>query len=462
MLKSSIGSYESIQNNLPKGWIKTRIKETCKTKSGGTPSRKNPNYFGGKIPWIKSGELNDSVIYSYAETITKLGLEKSNAVLYPKNTVLLAMYGATIGKISILGISASTNQAICAFYHNEKIITNLYLFWFLKSIRKNLLDIGFGGAQKNISQEKIKQIWILLPPLNEQNRIVSKIESIFSQIDAAKQQLERLVLQVASSSGSLVQLKNSVLKQAFEGRLTPQDSNDEPVEILLKRIHKDSEKRLEFERSSNLPKRWIKIRVAEVCRTKSGGTPSRKNPDYFGGKIPWIKSGELNDSIIYSCEETITKLGLEKSNAVLYPKNTILLAMYGATIGKISILGISASTNQAICAFYHNEKIITNLYLFWFLKSIRRNLVNIGFGGAQKNISQEKIKRIWIPLPPLNEQKLIVNKIESIFDKIDAEFVILKITYSVMIFVFLHLYARTAVFFDYLDPCSISSKHGSK
>ena len=150
--------------------------------------------------------------------------------------------------------------------------------------------------------------------------------------------------------------------------------------------------------SINLPKGWIKTRVEEVCRTKSGGTPSRKNPDYFGGKISWIKSGELNDSVIYSCEETITKLGFEKSNAVLYPKNTVLLAMYGATIGKISILGISASTNQAICAFYHNEKIITNLYLFWFLKSIRRNLVNIGFGGAQKNISQEKIKHIWIPL----------------------------------------------------------------
>ncbi len=413
-----------MKENLPKGWIKTTIDEICTTKSGGTPSRKNSNYFEGDVPWIKSGELNDSIILECEERISQLGLEKSNAVLHPKNTILMAMYGATIGKLSILGFPASTNQAICAIFNNQKIISNSYLFLFLKSIRNDLIRIGFGGAQKNISQEKIKQVVVPLPPLNEQKRIVSKIESIFTQIDAAKIQLEMLSSQVKSSSSSLNMLKNSVLKQAFEGKLVPQDPNDESAEVLLKKIHGDS-KELKFKKE-NLPKGWIKTTIDEICTTKSGGTPSRKNSNYFEGDVPWIKSGELNDSIILECEERISQLGLEKSNAVLHPKNTILMAMYGATIGKLSILGFPASTNQAICAIFNNQKIISNSYLFLFLKSIRNDLIRIGFGGAQKNISQEKIKQVVVPLPPLNEQKRIVSKIESIFDKIDASIVSMR------------------------------------
>ena len=153
------------------------------------------------------------------------------------------MYGTTIGKISILGISASTNQAICAFYHNEKIITNLYLFWFLKSIRRNLVNIGFGGAQKNISQEKIKQIWIPLPPLNEQKLIVNKIESIFDKIDAKQKKLAEMELQLKSIPDSVDALKRSILKLAFEGKLVPQDPNDEPASILLERIKSQQSKR---------------------------------------------------------------------------------------------------------------------------------------------------------------------------------------------------------------------------
>ncbi len=407
----------NISINLPKGWIKTRVEEVCRTKSGGTPSRKNPDYFGGKIPWIKSGELNDSVIYSCEETITKLGLEKSNAVLYPKNTVLLAMYGATIGKISILGISASTNQAICAFYHNEKIITNLYLFWFLKSIRRNLVNIGFGGAQKNISQEKIKHIWIPLPPLNEQKRIVSKIESIFAQIDAIKERLEILVLQTKSTSGSLSVLKKSILKQAFEGKLVPQDLNDKPTNIFLKIMHKN----LEITKQNNLPRGWTVTRIDEICELIGGGTPSRKNSKYFDGDIIWLTPTEIPKNTIvkiFDSKEKITALGLKKSSAKIIPQNSVLLTSR-ASIGYIAIAGTPVTTNQGFASFVCSN-VIHNFYLAYWLMS-KTDLLKIQATGTTfKEISKSKLRSLNIFLPSLNEQKYIVSKIESIFGNIDT------------------------------------------
>ena len=424
MLKSSIGSYESIQNNLPKGWIKTRIKETCKTKSGGTPSRKNPNYFGGKIPWIKSGELNDSVIYSYAETITKLGLEKSNAVLYPKNTVLLAMYGATIGKISILGISASTNQAICAFYHNEKIITNLYLFWFLKSIRKNLLDIGFGGAQKNISQEKIKQIWILLPPLNEQNRIVSKIESIFSRIDAKKIQLEALVSQIKSASSNLSALKSSILKQAFEGKLVPQDPDDESAEILLRQIHKKS--KITF-KSNNLPKGWIQAKLSHLAIINPKPEKNSIDPKLEVSFVPMrcveALSGRINLSNTRKFEDVRKGYTYFQNHDIIFAKITPCMEN-----GKIAIPdglknGIGYGSTEFHVIRLTDPKMSRKFYFYYFIQTDFRKKAESKMKGTagQLRVPTDVLSKELVPIPPLNEQKRIVSKIESIFDKIDAK-----------------------------------------
>ena len=397
----------NISINLPKGWIKTRVEEVCRTKSGGTPSRKNPDYFGGKIPWIKSGELNDSVIYSCEETITKLGLEKSNAVLYPKNTVLLAMYGATIGKISIFGISASTNQAICTFYHNEKIITNLYLFWFLKSIRRNLVNIGFGGAQKNISQEKIKPIWIPLPPLNEQKRIVIKIESIFAQIDAAKQQLERLASQVTSSSGNLAQLKSSVLKQAFKGKLVPQDPPDESAKSFLKRIHKDYANGLFFEKD-DLPKGWIRISLENITKNHDGKRIpiSAKLRKEMHGTYPYYGASGIIDYV----------------NKPIFNGKYLLIGEDGANL-------LSRTTPIAFIAYgefwvNNHAHVLTTLdnisleFLSYFINSI--DLSNWVTGTAQPKLTQSNMKKIPVSIPSLNEQKRIVTKIESIFGNIDT------------------------------------------
>ena len=147
--------------------------------------------------------------------------------------------------------------------------------------------------------------------------------------------------------------------------------------------------------------KWFFRKITDFCDTGSGGTPSRRKADlYYGGDIPWIKSGELNDSVLFKTDETITNKGLEESSAKLVPAGSILIAMYGATVGKTAFLGINATTNQAICNIQPNPEIIENNFLWYFLKSNIKELLQKRVGGAQPNISQQIIKEIKAPIPP--------------------------------------------------------------
>jgi type I restriction enzyme, S subunit len=144
---------------------------------------------------------------------------------------------------------------------------------------------------------------------------------------------------------------------------------------------------------------WVEVELREVCFTTSGGTPSRRNAEYYNGVIPWVKSGELDKGTIFTTDEKITDEAIKKSSAKLFPKGTLLIALYGATIGKLAVLGVDAATNQAICGIFQSEAVISN-YLYKFLLCSRSKLISQGSGGAQPNISQTILKKLRIPLPP--------------------------------------------------------------
>ena len=165
---------------------------------------------------------------------------------------------------------------------------------------------------------------------------------------------------------------------------------------------------------------WKKEELGKICKTSSGGTPSRKYPEYYeNGEIPWVKSGELENNTIISAEECISRDGLENSNAKIFPPGTLLIALYGATIGKLAFLGIEAATNQAVCGIFENEK-VTLKYLYYFLLFNRPNLIKKGMGGAQSNISQTILKQLLVPYPvSMNAQMDIVSRIEELFSKLD-------------------------------------------
>ncbi|WOQ86411.1 restriction endonuclease subunit S [Vibrio cholerae] len=157
------------------------------------------------------------------------------------------------------------------------------------------------------------------------------------------------------------------------------------------------------------------VTLGDLFKISSGGTPSRREKSYYdNGDIPWIKTGDLHKCRIQQASEYITQLGLDKSSAKLFPKGTVLLAMYGATIGACSILDIEAATNQACAAFLPNEKVDTN-YLYYFLISKKNDFIRDGVGGAQPNISATYLKTVSFPLPPLETQK----KIAAVLEKAD-------------------------------------------
>jgi len=170
----------------------------------------------------------------------------------------------------------------------------------------------------------------------------------------------------------------------------------------------------------HLDQKWPMVELGEVCETSSGGTPLKSRNEYYeNGTIPWLKSGEVAQGFIYQSEEKITEAGLKNSSAKIFPVNTVLVAMYGATAGKVGLLKFEAATNQAICGILPNSKFIPE-FLYWILKSQRDYMVALSGGGAQPNISQNIIRKIKIPLPPLEVQQEIVAELESYQKIIDG------------------------------------------
>jgi type I restriction enzyme S subunit len=197
--------------------------------SGGTPKRSQSEFFGGSIPWIKSGELGDGIVTTTEESITETALRESSAKLVPQGTVLIAIYGATIGKLGRVGMPfAATNQAVAALFPGEELTAD-YLWNVLRALREDLVRLGQGGAQPNISQSILQEIEIPVPAFVEQVQINVEIERGIS----VWQQLNR---QVESAIMKSTALRRSTLAAAFAGLLVPQDPKDEPASMLLERI----------------------------------------------------------------------------------------------------------------------------------------------------------------------------------------------------------------------------------
>lgn len=361
------------QKNRLHCWKVEKLENLGKWGSGGTPLSSVKDYYGGNIKWAIIGDLNDSIIYETKNKITQKGLENSSSKLVPKNSLLIAMYGS-IGKTAITGDEIATNQAI-AFLIPKKEVDVHFVQHFIHLNVSNLFHLSRGGTQKNINQEILKSFEIPLPTLPEQTLIAQEIEKQFTRLDASVKSLK-------SVKKKLEFYRKAVLKKAFED---------------LK----------EFDLLGN------------VIKTSSGGTPSRGNKNYYTGEIPWLKSGELRDKLsIEDSKEHISEDAIKNSSAKIFPEDTVLMAMYGATTGKIGILSKECSTNQAVCGMLPNENFISK-FIFYYLMLRREYIIKQGKGGAQPNISQDVIKKINLPLCSKEGQFSIVQEIESKFSVID-------------------------------------------
>ena len=356
---------------------------------------------------------------------------------------LLVCEGGDIGRAAIWPF----DYPMCIQNHIHRLRAYVPIctrfFYYLFDLYKHAGWIGGKGIGiQGLSSNAIHSLLFPLPPLAEQYRIVDAIVTLQPYTDAYADVESTLdILNTAFPE----RLKKSILQEAVQGKLVPQDPSDEPAEALLERIRvekqrlikegkikKDKHESVIFRRDNShyekldgverciddelpfeIPESWAWARLGNIGDWGSGATPSRTHPEYYDGSIPWLKTGDLTDSYITDIPEGISQLALEKTSVRLNESGSVLMAMYGATIGKLGILTYSATTNQACCACKPVYGVET-LFLFYFLMSQRTAFIKRGEGGAQPNISKEKIVTTLMPLPPLAEQHRIVQRIEEL------------------------------------------------
>lgn len=258
------------------------------------------------------------------------------------------------------------------------VVLDDWLTYFLNM--SDLTPFLTGTTVKKLNQERLRAIEIPLSPLAEQREIVSKIEKQFAKIDE--------VARLRADSEALAE------------------------KLLPAALHKIF--------SSAESKGWEQVDIGDekIMQMTSGGTPSRSNSSFYGGKIAWLKSGELNDNVqIEDSKEHITDEALKKSSAKVFPAGTVLLAMYGATAGKLGVLAKPATTNQAVAGIIPNAKSLDSKFLYYCLTYIREQIIEQAWGGAQPNLSQTILKTFKIPFPSLAEQKKIVKKLDVLSEK---------------------------------------------
>ena len=395
----------------------------------------------------KDVKFDNSIDYNNGVKIPK-DLEKFRVA--SEGSVLLCIEGGSAGrKIGILNQDVCFgNKLACFKTFNEN---NIFLFYYLQSPNfKEIFKSKKTGIIGGVGIAKLRNVLMPIPPFNEQKRIINKLRLLFPKINEYgfnEEKLDKL------NSEFPDKLKSSILQEAIQGKLVPQDLDDESASILLEKIRDEKErliKEKKIKRNKNesfilkkdkhfyekigekgepvcideeipfeIPDSWEWCRLGFIGDWGAGSTPKRGELKYYkNGTIPWLKTGDLNNGFITEIPEFITELALEETSVRLNPIGSVLIAMYGATIGKVGILNIEATTNQACCACLPFEGIY-NKFLFYFLMSQNKNFNKMGEGGAQPNISRTKIVNYLFPIPPFNEQKRIVKQIEDLLSQLE-------------------------------------------
>ena len=411
---SDTAHYENVPFEVPESWEWTNLGEICSIK-GGKRVPKGMSFSKEKTEHIylrvTNMKLNTIVLDDLKYISNEVySLIKNYAI---SSSDLYLTIAGTIGSVGIIpqevdGMNLTENAAKLTNIACDK----KYLLYALQSTvtQEHFTSKFHQVAQPKLSIETASSANIPLPPLSEQRRIVAEIERWFSLIDIIESNK-------ASLQTTVKQAKSKILDLAIHGKLVPQDPADEPASELLRRINPNAEITSDNAQYGKVPQGWCVTTLGCIGKWQSGATPSRLRKDYYGGNIPWLKTGDLTDGIIVDVPEYITEAALKETSVKLNPTGSILIAMYGATIGRIGILSFPATTNQACCACTDYK--VEQMYLFYFLLANRSNFIRMGGGGAQPNISKEKIVNTKFPLPPLAEQHRIVSKIEELFAQLD-------------------------------------------
>ncbi|WP_306603111.1 restriction endonuclease subunit S [Azonexus sp.] len=463
--------------DMPPNWVFVELGELGDWGAGSTPSRRNSSYYGGTIPWFKSGELKADYITSSEEFVSELALKECSLRLNIPGDVLIAMYGANIGQTSIVGVKSTTNQAVCACTpHNG--LNNRFLLLTLRAMKNYFIGLGAGGAQPNISKEKIVATCIGLPPSEEQSRIVAKLDELMALCDTleAQQQarrelqnkLRQSTLQAVANATSphelqttwarladnfgrlfhgqddVDDLRKAVLDLAVSGYLSNLDELDEPASVLKGKILAAKERGIadgSFFRKKHvkpeelvettLPAHWASITLDEAISTIDAGWSPACLPSARDDENKW---GVLKTTAV----QVLRFLPHEHKElpASLDPR-----PQYQIEVGDILITRAGPKNRVGICCvvdaapprlmisdklirFHIVDDLINPRFVALCLSAGEPGRIverlKSGMADSQMNISQDKLRSITIPLPPIEEQQRILTKIEAFMKVVDV------------------------------------------
>ncbi len=377
-------------------WKITNIGSLCnRVCSGGTPKSTNNAYYNGNIPWLNTKEVNFNRIYDTEKNITQLGLENSSAKWISENSVIVAMYGATAGKVAITKIPITTNQACCNLSINSEIADYNFVYYFLCSKFYELSSLANGGAQQNLNAQIIKDFPIKIPVNLSDQR---KIAGILSALDAKIENNNKI-------NANLEAQAQALFKSWFVD-FTP--FKDQPFV--------DSE-------LGPIPQGWKVGKLGDYCEVKSGYAFKSSWWTNKGYKIIKIKNISENGDINLNDCSCVLPENCDKAKNFIANTGDIVIAMTGATIGKFNIIpkiDEKFYINQRVGKFFLGEKPIEKVpYIYCFLKqeNISTQIIQKGQGSAQPNISGADIESI----PMLTPMSIILkyNKMcQPLFEKI--------------------------------------------
>ena len=361
-------------------------------QSGATPSKSNPNYFGKGYPWLNTGDLNDGYISLIPKEITPFALKETSVKLNPAGSVLIAMYGATIGKLGILNIDATTNQACCACY--KYWINQKYLFFFLLAWRPQFIQMGGGGAQPNISKEKIEETYIPCPPANEQLRIERQIEFIFellNKVDVSKNDIEKTV----------VKTKSKILELALQGKLVPQDSADEPAADMLRRINPKAKIITDNPHYPQLPDNWVYVTLEDIVDYEQPQPYMVTNTSY---------SDDYATPVLTAGKSFI--LGYTNETNGIYSKLPVIIFDDFTTDSRI--IDFPFKVKSSAMKILSVKEGINIEYVAAFISITRLT------GDTHKRYWISEYSKLLIPLPPIAEQTRIIEAIRIFTSNLES------------------------------------------
>ena len=386
---------------IPQDWDVVELEEVAEIKSGGTPSTNRPEFWNGHILWCTPTDitsLSGKYLSDTNRKISELGLNNSAAELLPTGSVLMTSR-ATIGECAIVKRPMTTNQGFKNFICN-RTVNNEFLYYLLSSQKDKFIELCNGSTFLEISTTQVLKFKITIPKsITEQTAIAT----VLSDTDALISSLQTLIAKKKAIKLSAMQnlLSGKIRLPEFAQRTDGSPKTTRQTEL------------------GCVPEDWEVVELGKRFETFSGGTPSTSIKGYYGGDIKWITSSDLNKGIIYDVENTITELGFQNSSAKKVKKDTLLLALYGATAGVVGITKIDATINQAVLAIIPKRD--SSLFLYYWLSFNKNKIIETYAQGGQANLSGDIVRAFNIVIPKsITEQSAIAQLLSDMDAEIEA------------------------------------------